>query len=264
MSFTEDENLELVAYVTGASELDIVPAERSRDWMVKTGRSFANRCLPLLMANESGWWLRNRHAFTATWNGGPSQGDIGLRFDDSTLDSALRFKDPSSTFGYGILTWSIPCVFRTPPGVDLLVRGPANLPKDGATALEGLVATDWIEATYTMNWKLTRAGLPVRFERGEPFAMVLPQGRLDLERYRPVVRPLRDAPALRDQLRQWTERRKLEHVRAFAAEHVPGIGGPQWDGSYMRGERQDSSRFEDHRVRRELRSFTVTGHAGDT
>jgi hypothetical protein len=259
MSIDEDENHEFAAYVGQTAELDIVPAERSRDWMVKTGASFANRCLPLLMANESGWWLRNQHAFTATWNGGPRQSDIEFRFDDS----ALSVKDPGSTFGYGIVSWSIPCVFRTPAGVDLLVRGPANLPKDGATALEGLVATDWIEATFTMNWKLTRPELPVRFERGEPFAMVVPQGRLDLERYRPVVRSLRDAPALQEHVRRWTERRRLEHVRAFAAEHVPRIGGPQWDGSYLRGERQDGSRFDAHRVRRKLRSFTDTGGAAD-
>ncbi len=259
MSVGEDENNEFAAYVGQTSELDIVPAERSREWMVKTGTSFANRCLPLLMANESGWWLRNQHAFTATWNGGPRPGDIELRFDDTVLGA----KDPGSNFGYGIVSWSIACVFRTPPGVDLLVRGPANLPKDGATALEGLVATDWIEATFTMNWKLTRPGLAVRFERGEPFAMVVPQRRFDLERYKPVVRSLRDAAALQEPVRKWTERRRLEQVRAFAAEHVAQIGGPRWDGSYMRGTRQDGSRFEEHRVRRELRSFTGTGGAAD-
>ena len=107
-----------------------------------------------------------------------------------------------------------------------------------------------------MNWQLTRPGLRVRFERGEPFAMLVPHGRLDLERYQPAVRPLSDAPELRERVRRWHDRRAGEQVRRFAAEHVPEIGGPQWDGSYMRGERQDGSLFEDHHVRRKLRPFT--------
>jgi hypothetical protein len=253
MSIGEGENLQFVAYVGSTAPPDIVTAERSRQWMLKTGGSFANRCLPLLIANESGWWLRNRHAFTATWNGGPRREDLALAFD-----SATRGRDaPVSSFGYGIVSWPIPCVFRTPPGVDLLVRGPANLPKDGATALEGLVATDWIEARFTMNWKLTRPDLPVRFERGEPFAMVVPQRRLDLERYEPTIRPLSDSPELHERVKQWSAKRRLEHVRTFVVEHLPDVGGPQWDSSYIRGMRQDGSRFEDHRVRRELRSFTT-------
>jgi hypothetical protein len=253
MSSGEEENLEFVAYVGSTAPPDIVPAERSRQWMLKTSRSFANRCLPLLMANESGWWLRNRHAFTVTWNGGPRREDLTLEFD-----SVARGRDaPVSSFGYGIVSWPLPCVFRTPPGVDLLVRGPANLPKDGATALEGLVATDWIEARFTMNWKLTRPELPVRFERGEPFAMIVPQRRLDLERYEPAIRPLSDAPQLQERVKQWSTRRQQEQVRTFVGEHVPEVGGPQWDSSYIRGVRQDGSRFEDHQVRRELRSFTT-------
>jgi len=253
MSSHEDDHDELVAYSFASHEFDAVPAQRAREWMVKTGGSFANRCLPLLMANESGWWLLNRHAFTATWNGGPRRSDTELQFDDDARPDGTQ---ASSLFGYGILTWGTGCVFRTPPGVDLLVRGPANLPKDGVAALEGLVEADWIEVPFTVSWKLTRPGLPVRFEQGEPFAMVVPQGRRDLERYRPTVRPLTDAPELLATVRRWTERGEREQIRTFAAEHVPDIGGPEWDGTYLRGATSDGSPAEDHRVRRELQPFT--------
>ncbi len=252
MADREHESDELVAYAVGkSSESDIVPAERSRDWMVKTTSSFANRCLPLLMANESGWWLRNRDAFTATWNGGRHRGDVEISFDAEVPPNP----QVTSQFGHGILTWGTAFVFRTPPGIDLLVRGPANLPKDGVTALEGLVEADWIEVPFTMNWKLTRPGLAVRFEQAEPFAMVVPQIRRDLERYRPIVRPLGDAPVLIESVRQWTARGHRQELRRFVAEHVP-IGGPEWNGSYLRGETRDGARFDDHRVRRELQRFT--------
>jgi hypothetical protein len=243
---------ELVAYYFGERpRIEIVPAERSRAWMLATTKSFANRCLPLLVANESGWWFRNRHAFIATWNGGQAPTDTEIVFDDGRSHSG----GPNSSFGYGIISWTVACVFRTPPGVDLLVRGPANLPKDGASALEGLVEADWIEATFTMNWKLTRPGLAVRFEAGEPFAMVLPQGRNELERYTPLLRPLSEEPELERRVRAWYERRKTEKIRAFAAEHLPQIGPTKFDATYMRGVRADGSEFDGHRVRRQLRAF---------
>ena len=66
----------------------------------------------------------------------------------------------SSNFGYGIVTWYLPYLFRTSPGYNLWVRGPVNSPKDGIVPLEGLVETDWAEATFTVNWKITRPLCP--------------------------------------------------------------------------------------------------------
>ncbi len=34
-----------------------------------------------------------------------------------------------------------------------------------------MVETDWTAASFTMNWKLTRVGQIVRFERGEPICI---------------------------------------------------------------------------------------------
>lgn len=248
---TTDSDHRLVLYAGAGGGPEIVPAPRSREWMLQTDKSFANRCLPLLMANESGWWLINQHGFTAVWSGGSSRDDLALTLDED----APRRGAPSSTFGSGIISWPLSCIFRTPREVDLLVRGPANLPKDGACALEGLVEADWMEVTFTMNWKLTRPDLPVRFERGEPFAMIVPQPRGDLESYEPVMLSMIDAPELKSRVNEFIAARRREHIRAFAAEHVPGLGGMQWDGSYMRGLRADGSTVAEHRVRRGLRPF---------
>ena len=79
-----------------------------------------------------------------------------------------------STFGSGILTFTIGYLFRTAPGYNLHVRGPANSPKDGIVALEGVVESDWTEAAFTMNWKVTRPNHPVVFEENEPIAMISP------------------------------------------------------------------------------------------
>jgi hypothetical protein len=142
-----------------------------------------NRCLPMLIANQSGWELRNPCGFTATWIGEGGV-DVMIALDKRDAGQLL----PASHFGNGILTWHLPILFRTPPGYNLLVRGPANYPKDAVSPLEGIVETDWASASFSMNWKFTRKLMPVRFEVGEPICMVVPQRRADLEEFAPELR----------------------------------------------------------------------------
>ena len=57
------------------------------------------------------------------------------------------------------------------------VKGPANHIKDGIQPLEGIVETDWLMSTFTMNWKLTRICEWVSFKKDEPFCMLVPLPR---------------------------------------------------------------------------------------
>lgn len=52
-----------------------------------------------------------------------------------------------SHFGAGVVTFTVPYLFRTPPSYNLHVRGPTNMPKDGIYPLEGIVETDWSQAS---------------------------------------------------------------------------------------------------------------------
>jgi Family of unknown function (DUF6065) len=143
-----------------------------------TPDGFANRCLPLLIANESGWEVLTPARVTATWHGGFLSGDC-------TIECEGIAEPPLAHFGSGIVTWRIPYLFRTPPGWNLLMRGPANLPKDGASSLEGVIETDWATQPAFHSWKLTRVDHPVTWEAGEPICVVLPQRRGELEAWRP-------------------------------------------------------------------------------
>ena len=128
-----------------------------------------------------------------------------------------------SHFGFGVVTWNIPYVFRTPPGFNLLARGPANWPKDGACALEGLVETDWAFANFTMNWKLTRPDHPVTFEEGEPFCMIVPQRRGELESFDPEVCDMSDDAELSAEFREFAQNRDALQIKKFASAHVPEL-----------------------------------------
>lgn len=239
----------LIAYrVSPVPPLRLVTAPQARAWMDATGQRFANRCLPLLIANQAGWFILNSHALCATWDGGDGKEALRLEY----FSGAPPYP-AASHFGHGILTWHIPYLFRTPPGYNLLARGPANWPKDGAIALEGIVETDWSVATFTMNWKLTAIGRPVTFEVGEPLCMLVPQRRGDLEAFQPEVRDLASDPDVSRAYRRWTETRD----RFLADLQVPDSEAVKqsWQKDYFRGSAPDGSAAPVHQTRLHLREF---------
>src|SRR5687768_10428810 len=106
-------------------------APARRDWMDTTDRQFANRCLPLIIANQSGWFIENPVGFSATWNGGLHKGSVDLNFAPHSShpftfqasvgvnQSSLSHPGISSQFGYGIVTFNFQYLFRTPEGINL-------------------------------------------------------------------------------------------------------------------------------------------------
>lgn len=159
--------MKLTAYIIDGHEFEIRPAPVERVWMDATGDRFAYRCLPLAIANAHGWEILCSRSFAAGWNGKSDLSAIGLLDDPGVVPLAV------SHFGHGILAFHIPCVFRTEPGIGLLVQGPINRPKVAIAPLAAIVETDWTPFTFTMNWKFIRPGTPVRFERGEPICHIL-------------------------------------------------------------------------------------------
>ncbi|HEY0869456.1 MAG TPA: DUF6065 family protein [Acidothermaceae bacterium] len=224
---------ELLAYrlVAPTADEDLWAAPPTRVWMEQSPNRFANRCLPLLIANQSGWLLINTDTVELTWNGGAATSDIEIAYpaDVPPLPAI-------SHFGMGIVTLNLPYFFRTSPGWNLLVRGPANCPKDGIYALDGVVEADWTAATFTMNWQLTRPGLPVVFERGEPLCMLVPQRRHDIENIRPAFRSLEAEPELERRVRGWATSREEFLVDLDA------------DGSQARTRRWQKDYFQGHDV----------------
>jgi hypothetical protein len=229
--------------------LEIVPAPADRFWMDFSTGGWANRCLPLRIANQGGWHILNDCDFEAEWNGKPAVDGLRIRYRDSTPSRFVR-----SNFGYGIVTWNLPYLFRTPPGWNLWVRGPANLPKDGACALEGIVETDWSEASFTVNWKITRPAWRVVFRKGDPICMILPQRRGEVESVRPRIRNIESEPELHQGYRAWKDSR-----RGFVADmnkeiREAGENAP-WQGHYTRGATVAGKPFSQHQTKLRVREF---------
>jgi hypothetical protein len=245
----------LIAYrVTEWPAMKLVTAPRTREWMDATRNRFANRCLPLLMANQAGWWVLNSHPIRVTWTGGWDPACVKIQ----SLDGSSHYP-ASGHFGEGVLTFNLPFLFRTPPGVNLHVKGPANLLKDGIQALEGVIETDWSISTFTMNWKFTRTNWPITFEKDEPICMVSPQQRGYIESFDPRVRDVRDDPQTAIAYQKWAASRSsfIEAVKSpesLAAQE-------KWQKHYFKGLDIDGRPAAEHQSKLELKEFEDTGPA---
>lgn len=218
--------------------LDFDVAPTRREWMDRLPSRFANRCLPLLMANASGWVLTQVGDVTATWDGSAPPASVHVDAVDCPAP-------PTGHFGRGLLTWQVPYLFRTPPGWNLLLRGPANRPKDGAAPLEGLIEADWATQTTTFTWQMTRPGT-VTFTDGDLIAMVVPHHRDDLETWTPVVEEI---PAdLSAQVAAFRTSRDAYNSRENGSVK-------DWEGQYFDGTAPGGATAGGgHRRRRRLRS----------
>lgn len=239
---------EIVAHSAWGFGVKIVPAWTNRDWMDASDKGFAYHCLPMVMANQSGWFVLAPHDVTAEWNGGPALTDLKVEIaGEPSSVQAL------SSVGSGIVTWTIPYVFRTPPGWNLLCRGPANFVRDGIFPLEGLVETDWSFASFSMNWKFTRPGR-CEFKEGEPIAMLVPFRRRDLEAFRPRFAELKENPELDQGYSTWIKSRQefWEAQRRGDADALR----QRFQKHYTRGYSNKGAYFADHQKSRELAEFS--------
>ena len=243
--------IDLTCYVYPTWRPRIRAASPRRGWMDATPESFAYRCLPLDIANAHGWEVLSPCGFEAQWNGGSAVEDVTIRVDPAYPADGFA---PVALFGQGVLTFHVAGLFRTPPGYSLWVGGSPNNGKDGIAALGGVIETDWAPYSFTMNWRFTRPGHPVRFEENEPFCFLFPVERGLVERVRPRIVPIDDAPDLKRQYEAWS--RSRDSFRAEVAAHPPQVAADGWQKAYYRGVDSDGAPgAPDHRAKLRLAEF---------
>ena len=233
---------------------ELVPGRPQRAWMDKFAERHPYRCLPLTMANTTGWEVLLPMSFTAEWNGGKAAGDITFRQDRPHPD----FDDVvKSHFTGGVITFHPGYLFRTSPGWDMLCQGPPNLVKDGVQPLVGLIETDWLPFPFTMNWIFTRPGR-VRFEKGEPFCFITLQPHRTMDAVQPVQRSLASEPRLKEQFDLWFKERDAFNKKL--AKHDPETMREAWQRFYFKGEMPPEVKTpvaHDHINKRRLKSMKL-------
>jgi hypothetical protein len=245
--------MKLLAYLIDGHQVDIRPAPAERDWMDASNQRYAYRCLPLNIANAHGWEILCPTAFTATWSGQPGFDQVYVQTSDGAPPPAI------SHFGQGILTFHLPCLFRTEPGYDLMVQGPINRPKDGIAPLSGVIEADWAPYSFTMNWQITCPRAQVGFAKGEPFCHVFPIKRGELDAVEPELRPLADNPELKRLFESWMQSRS--QFNADLKRPDSAASAERWQKHYYRGVDIETQKapIEDHRTKLRLRPFRSPG-----
>jgi Family of unknown function (DUF6065) len=227
----------------------LVPGVAERDWMDNTRQRFAYRCTPMTMANSSGWELLNPMGFSATWTGYNNESDVIIR----PHDPRQRLHQISLNFGHGIITFHPGYLFRTDPGWMLWARGAPNRLKHGIQALDGLVETNWLPFSFTMNWKFTEP-CTVHFEKDEPFCFITLTPSVAIEQVQPVIRRLDEDDALNREYKNWNSERTKFNAALRAGD--PLALEQKWQKNYLTGKSPTgrSVADEDHRVKRSLKA----------
>lgn len=218
----------------------------SRDWMDNTIDRFAYRCLPLNVSNSHGWEICCDESFEAVWNG-------GIKIEDVKVSSNIAI----SHFGSGVLTFHVPCVFRTDPGWNLMVMGPPNHPKRGIHALTGMIETDWAPYSFTMNWIFTEPNQTVRFLKDEPFCFFFPVQRGVVEKTEPMFADMREDAELYKQHLDWAESRR-NFIKDLS---VPNSTAAQekWQRKYFHGQTIDGQvGSTEHQTKVRAKPFQTT------
>ena len=246
-----DQPLKFDLYQIDPSAPTIRPADQVREWMEATA-GFAQRCLPLTIANTSGWEFLCPVGFSATWDGGPTKHSLTVQYDEPT---PMRFV--TSHFGSGIITLHPGYLIQTDSGIDTQVMGTPNHIKDGVQALTGVVATDWLPFPFTMNWKMTRPGT-IRFEKGEPFCFVtLLAPTANVAACQPRILPLAANPDLAAEYAAYAQSRSNFNARLEAGE--ASAIKEKWQRTYTKGQTATGRTApEHHTTKRRMKAPIVS------
>jgi hypothetical protein len=178
-----------------SSSFKVSQLDFKRDWMEGSN---AYRCLPLNIASQYGWAVHSPIDFSASWNGGMGVDSIQVYAPDDQY--------VTSHFGYGILTVKVDFIVTTDKNVSLYVKGISNSSKSNIYALEGIVETDWLPFTFTMNYKFHTPGT-VSFQKDEPLFMFFPIERTFIEKFELVSDSIKNSKELNDGYKKYSKAR---------------------------------------------------------
>jgi len=161
---------------------------------------FAYQCHPMLMANQWGWQLLCPTHVVVHWDGSSDRNGLRVEVEAPYIGSI------KSQFGDGIITFSPPWLFRTPPGWNLFLNGPVNTWKANCVALGGVVETWWMPYTFTLNWKIIEPGRVV-FSKGEPLGQLVPVPHESFTHALAIETPLDSDPDTAAKMKKWQDER---------------------------------------------------------
>jgi hypothetical protein len=211
--------------------------DHKRDWFSPN----FYRCLPLAIGNMQGFVFSLPYSFNVLWNGGGAVEDLKIECGEDVkpyLDK--NFIYPTSEFGSGILTIHFPITLKTPPKVNLMTIAPPNYPLPGLSPLTGVVESDNLRFSFTLNIKVDIPNVPIHIFANTPLVGMIPIPRYFCDQFE-----LKNAYDLFDE-------KDVEEERLVAAEHGQrrdvANKNKYKDGLYYKGEDIRGNKFKDHQL----------------
>lgn len=200
-------------------------ASPKRPWM-DTYKHFY-RCLPMTIANQNGWVIESPCDIHTIWFGGADTNSMHFWIDQ-------YYNVPNAWvkchFVGGVVTFEFDFLIKTNPGTNLLVRGAPNFYVDGAHPLEGVVETDWLDFTFTMNWKITEPNKLVTFRKGDPICFIQPTPHNYSETFDFEIKHLDEDPIQEENFKEYFKSRDK-----FKSNRENGTEKEEWQKHYFNG-----------------------------
>jgi hypothetical protein len=144
-----------------------------RDWFTP----HFYKCLPLSIANMQGLAFSSPYSFEVFWNGKTQRDGISFKvYSDYEIDNFEKMNHVilSSEFGHGIFTMHFPLILKTPPDVNLMTIAPPNYPLPGISPMSGVIETDNLSFTFTLNFKIDLPNTLIKIEKNYPLMGIIP------------------------------------------------------------------------------------------
>jgi Family of unknown function (DUF6065) len=209
-----------------------------RAWITETDRA-AYKCKPMRDASLIGWQILTPCDVVIRWTGGAGADAIHIECSEPEFQHCAV-----SHFKFGLVSFVINAILRTPPGIDTVVTGPINGGKPGIQPLSARIETDWLPFHFAMTWRMLEPDRRIIFEQGEPFAQFFEIQRSAEQIDDVENRSILENPELLGQYASFLASRQAD---ALAYEQDPGPRRPL--GHYDRGQYADGSAAVDARRR---------------
>jgi hypothetical protein len=206
-----------------------------RDWFTPN----FYKCLPLSIANMQGLAFSSPFSFDVFWDGGQSIDAISIKgYDDSGILNfdKMNHVSVSSHFGHGIFTINFPLILKTPPNVNLMTIAPPNYPLPGISPMSGVVETDNLSFTFTLNFKIDLPNTLIKIEKDYPIMGIIPIPRNYCDSFE-----LLNAYDI-------LNKNDIEEERQISYEHKLSRDKQNKDGRYYKGKDIRNNKFKNHQL----------------
>lgn len=205
------------------------------------------RCLPLSIGNMQGFAFSIPYSIKLLWNGGKSKKDISIFFDDD-FDSSLtnhKYVEVSSQFGNGIFTVHFPFILKTPPGVNLMTIAPPNFPVPGISPMTGVIETDNLRYTFSLNFKIDFPEMMIKINKDYPIMGIIPIPRYYCDSFKILnAYDIFEKNAIEEEQKVWHEHQIHRHEQNNSLER-------KTDALYYKGMDIRKNKFDDHQLPKE-------------